>query len=699
MTRFGWTLALLVAATGLLIQIATALWPGYGVVLWIHLALGWALLVAAGPALWLHLRRTKSGWRRGLAVVGIVTLCAIPSVGGLDAPHGRELLEHLGVVAADLAAGQRVEPYYVTAPLSLVVLTVLAVLTGIGGVLAPVQGRRSARWSGACLTLLLGWAIGTAAAQEIVGRDSLFLAISAHSVTGGAAVVALLLHVLSSRLWKREAPTRRARTVLALGLLTLGGAMLGLHRFENVRAHRDKADAADVALASTPATADERASAIRGERATLPLDHLRDSLSCGEASCHPDVTHEWRGSAHRFAASNRFYRAAVDDLVERRSLEDAVLCANCHDPDRVLSGRVHEYADGVPSDGSDGVSCLACHGMVDGEVGGGAFTVAAGAPAYRGLLGQDALARDPRRHDQVLGVGDFVLGEGPCRACHKVELGPDHGLASTITLQDTLLDGPPPSDDVAFCERCHLGVARRSFDRYRHDMAGINADLAHYVDHLQPEDRAAIDDVAERALQMAGAVPWINILSDDWPPAAPPAPSDLRVGDPTLRALDLSLESAIEDEQLRLDFTLTNQRIGHAFPAGPLDLNEVWLEVLVMDLNWSGLYYRGNILRGRVDMPVATLGAREVDASGATIPRHRILEIAEVVDKRVVPLGGSVTDTLEVALTEGIVWPLEVRARWLFRRANPEFTAFALGKGETLPAYEVAAVHAFIEAP
>lgn len=261
------------------------------------------------------------------------------------------------------------------------------------------------------------------------------------------------------------------------------------------------------------------------------------------------------------------------------------------------------------------------------------------------------------------------------------------------------MDGPAPHDDVAFCERCHLGVARRPFDRYRHDMAGINADLEHYVGPLEGEDRAAVEAVAERARQMAGAVPWVNILSEDWPPPAPPSPSDLRVGDPSLRALDLTLESRVEGGQLHLDLTLTNQRIGHGFPAGPFDLQEVWLQLLVMDAHWRGLDHGGNVLNGRVDLPRARLGARELDAAGEPIQRHRILDLAEVADKRVVPLGGSVTDRFSYPLYPGIAFPIEVRARWLFRRANPDFTAFALGEGETLPVWELASVHAFVEEP
>lgn len=692
MLRLAWILCLAVVATGLVVLAAAPTSAGRHPALLLHWGAGWGLVLAGGPALWRHLRATKSPWQRPAAALILVAACAMASIGGLDAPHDRGLIEHLATTYGDLLAGRPVVPYFAFAPVALLLLGTVAVLSGLGGIVAPVRGRRSARWSGLCVTLLVAWACGTAIAQPWVGRDSIFLAISAHSATGSAAAVALALHVLSSRLWKREAPTPRARAALALGLLVAGGAMAGAHRVNDVRAHRDRTQAPGVFVARTPADAAERAASLTDAWEHLPTGALRDSLSCGEAACHPDVTAEWRGSVHRFSASNRLYRAAVDDLLPRGGLEAVALCAGCHDPERALTGRLGDYAGGAPAGGSDGVSCLVCHGMIASPPtpGNGVFTLAAGPTAYGGWLGRRALGLDPRHHDHVLGVGDFVLSEGPCRACHRLELGPDHGLADSIVLQNTLLDGPAPSDAVAFCERCHLGVARRAFDRYRHETPGIHLDLAATLEGLSPEDESAVAAVHERTLLMAGAAAWMPIQGPAWPPPAPPAPPDLRVGDPTLRALDLQIAGRIDGGRLHLSAVLTNQRIGHPFPAGPLDLQQVWLELRVADAAGRVLHHVGALEGGRIQGTPPRLGGREVDAAGRDIEHHRLLDLAAVVDKRILPLGGTVEDVVEVPVPDDAVFPLDVRARWLFRRANPGFTAWAMD-GAVLPAWELAA--------
>ena len=74
------------------------------------------------------------------------------------------------------------------------------------------------------------------------------------------------------------------------------------------------------------------------------------------------------------------------------------------------------------------------------------------------------------------------------------------------------------------------------------------------------------------------------------------------------------------------------------------------------------------------------------------------------VEKRVLHLGEAVRDRLEVPLPEQVAYPLDVRARWLFRRANPSFARWALGgdefgTGSPLPAHELVAWRGSVAAP
>lgn len=705
MVRLAWILTVAVAATGLALLVASAIAPGYVGVLWLHWALGWALLAVGLPALVLHLRATKSGLGVPLLLVAVVAICALPAINGVDAPDQTALLGYLLDVYGKALSGRDVLVQHVVSPTALLALVVVTVTTGVGGLLAPVQGRRSARWSGACIAVLVTWATATGAAQAWVHRDSLFLAISAHSATGGAAIVALGLHVLSSRLWKREAPTRRARAVLALALFGLGSSLFAVHRAETVAAHKNREDAAGASVARIPSTPEERiASTEGGDWFHLDPAVLRDSTSCAASGCHPDITDEWGGSSHRFAASNALYRAAVDELVTRRGLADAVFCAGCHDPERVLTGRMDEYVDGVPDGGSDGVSCLVCHGMIDAEgdpPSNGAFTVAAAPPAYpdHDPQGRRILRLDPRRHDQLLGVDRFVISPTPCKACHRLELGPAQGHLARHVLQNQALDAWEPGAEEVVCEECHLDVTLRDFDQYRHEMVGINADLALYGGAAAEADADRVAAVAKHAARQAGSVPWQPIDAAGWPQEPPPPPDQVRPGEGSPpRALGLTLEGRRAGGSLELRAELVNQRIGHAFPSGPFDLQQVWLELRVSDAAGAVLIHEGALdAQGHLVGTPRRLGARELGPDGQELRHHRLFELTAVRDKRVLPLGGAVEDAFSVPLPPESVGPWDVRARWLFRRVNPRFSRWAMGEESApFPVWEVASARAEI---
>ena len=703
MLRVAWLIACVVAISGLLVLIAGVLWPGYFVVLWLHWLAGWGLLGVVLPALVLHLKKTDSSLLAPFLLLALVAVAALPAISGVDAPDESDLLPFLLDTYGRALTGRDVLMQHVIAPTALAALLIVTITTGVGGLLAPVQGRRSARWSGLCITVLAAWALATGAWQPWVQRDTLFLATSAHTATGLAALVALSLHVLSSRLWKREAPTPRARLALAAALVGIGGTMVAIHRAETVAAHKDREHAAGMQTSRIPATPEELEASVQPTGwKHLGVEVLRDSMSCGDARCHPDITDEWAGSPHRFSGRNRLYQAAVDDLLLGGSLAQASFCAGCHDPERVLTGRMAEYIGGVPDGGSDGVSCLVCHTMVqaDGErPANGAFRVAAAADGYPwgGELARRNLLLDPRRHDQVLGVNLFVISPRPCKVCHRVVLGPDLGFAKTHVLQDTSLAPWDPGADSIVCEECHVDVMDRSFDQYRHEMVGINADLASYVDGLGPEDEARVAAVRLEALRQAGAVAWMPIEAPQWP-AEPPVPPDMvRPGEiAPPRALALALEATREGDELVVAARLRNQRIGHTFPSGPPDLQEVWLEVRVTQ-GERVLHHVGDLdEQGRISGAPPWLGARELDASGAPIQKHRLFELAEVVDKRVLRLGGVVEDVLRIPLDPEVDEPVQIRARWLFRRCNPDFSGWAMPGRPVFATWELASATALL---
>ena len=156
--------------------------------------------------------------------------------------------------------------------------------------------------------------------------------------------------------------------------------------------------------------------------------------------------------------------------------------------------------------------------------------------------------------------------------------------------------------------------------------------------------------------------------------------------------IGLTLEAYPEDGgRLDLRARTLNISIGHQFPAGPFDLHQVWLEVYVADASGTVLHHEGGLDdRGRNLGEPRKLGADELDADGHHIEKHSIFEVEDIVNRRVLWSDILKVD-FDLAIPPDAQLPLEVRARWLFRRAPPEFAEWALGVDDSpLPAHELA---------
>jgi hypothetical protein len=100
----------------------------------------------------------------------------------------------------------------------------------------------------------------------------------------------------------------------------------------------------------------------------------------------------------------------------------------------------------------------------------------------------------------------------------------------------------------------------------------------------------------------------------------------------------------------------------------------------------------------RVDPEAHRLGAVELGRDGRRLAHHRLWDLAEVVDKRQVPMGASVTDTYEIPLPAAS-GPLTVEVWWRFRRANQDFVDWVFDDdGTTFPVHELAAARVEVAA-
>lgn len=683
----AWVVLIVSTLTGVALFVGPVGAPGYFGLIGLHQWVSLALLLLAPLALARHLVHTgsKAGWTGAMILAGGLLAVPVPyllilPVEEHDAGPVSFLAHSLGALLdGDLGAA-----YPAIAGLSLLALVALSTVLTVVGLTSRVRERDASRRTGLALTLLVAWAWFSGVLLFFEGVRTLRSAQMFHSFCGCWTAGVLLVHLAA----RRAATARMPRVaVAAFGLLWLVafGVIWGVWT-------RAQGSRYELEVYRTPATPEEWAASIDPTSDWPRVDEARlaGSTSCGAAGCHVQVLEQWRGSPHRFSASNAFYRAAVDELVVEMGMEVAVLCAGCHDPVRALAGTVAQaYEGGVPEE-SEGVSCVACHaiiGLQSTPPSNGLYRIGLEASYPADPEGRNqAIGRDARRHQTVFASTEAVYSNAPCRVCHRV-------AHNGIVLQEADMPGADDPDPPQKCRECHL--TPEGPITYGHSMAGINADLPLYASGIHPDERPAMETQVVRAMANAGLRARIP-LAGSWAPQEPGGSID-----------ELRVVPSLADGALSLAFTTTRGfelEGGHSFPSGPADLNQVWLEVLVRDAEGALLHHVGDLDEGgRIVGTPPRLGARPLAADGSPVEHHRVLLVTDVVDVKLlasVPPGDQQAHRVELVLPEDAAFPLEVRARWLHRRTNPDFAEWALKVSTSpIPTRELAGVEVPVPAP
>jgi hypothetical protein len=700
-------LFLLVLATGLFIWWVDLFTAGYFPTIQVHIFLGIALAVLAPFALAFHLRNTRSPVVKSVlspivvlsVPVGLAFLAHQLAVPGKSALYGDEpltlqtLLSRLSVslFGFDSGDGAFVGGSAAVAMVFLVVTAAVAV---------AVRSRdpgTTVRWAGVLLTVATYLAVGSGALAWLGRGDSRFAAAAMHSALGLCCLLLLAAHFRAPRLL-----LGRFLSVVLVLLLGAGLALLwdDSYFIEHVVGSEPDDIVEHWKVRSMGAAMDGGPFGP-----LLDADQLNGSASCGEAGCHPAITAQWQGSAHRFAADNDLYRKVIDLLVVERGAAAAEFCAACHDPVRALAGTVEaDYRDGAPPPG-EGVSCSVCHGVVGlpRTVANGHLAVREPRP-YPGDKEQrnTRIGLDPRFHRQNVVTQGVTFSGHTCGACHRLLVGPTMGAAIHATVQnsydpttvpaslsevDSLQDLGP---EVA-CSACHMPITtalpRGSAHQYDHHFAGINLDLPDYARHPDASVEALAATRARVVAMIKGRLPD----GSPFPSSGQLGLEEVKSRRPGILDLTAGLEGGSE-AGVALVVRSTSSRIGHAFPIGPFDLREVWQEVTVRDQRGELLLHRGALgADGEVDPGAHRLGARELGRDGLPLKRHRLWDLAGIEDKRLVPTLGTVADTYPLVLPADTTGPLKVEVTWKMRRTRPEFSRWVYGEeGRSFPVHEVA---------
>ncbi len=430
---------------------------------------------------------------------------------------------------------------------------------------------------------------------------------------------------------------------------------------------------------------------------------LAGSESCGRSGCHKEIYAEWSVSAHRYSAMDPAFQKVQAVMGEQNGPESTRYCGGCHDPISLFSGTKNIFTKDLTSRAGykEGVSCVSCHAIKETDVKGNAayvmtqprrylFELAGGAAPQ--AMSDFLIRAYPRQHVQSLQHKLFKSPEF-CAACHKQFIDEEINHVGWVQLQNQYDNwrksrwnhGKDPRKTIE-CRECHMPL------QASHD-PGDGDDLDYNRSPGDGKHRShrflGANQFIPLALKLPGAQEQAR-LTEKWLRGEidiPEIADKWRKG-PAIPVEVTAPPSARPGAPITILTVLTNNKAGHDFPTGPLDIIQAWVELTVTDQADRVVFQSGQRDSANFIAPGSfMLKAEPVDQNGNLIDRHNLWEMVGVRYRRSLFPGFSDQQKFTFPCPGAHVTELHVTARLMYRKADQYLLNFLFGKesGITAP--------------
>ncbi len=377
---------------------------------------------------------------------------------------------------------------------------------------------------------------------------------------------------------------------------------------------------------------------------------LSGSEACGSSGCHTQILEEWTPSAHRYSSSDLAFQAVQDLLYKDLGPEGTRYCAGCHDPIALFSGSKNVNVDGLTSPGADeGISCISCHSILRTDVRGNADYTITQVRRYIGehktgrfnkLLSDFLIRAYPQQHKSSFTKPMYKTAEF-CAACHKQFIDEEVNQFGWVQLQnqyDNWKESRWHNEDdqrkTINCRECHMPLVN-STDPSAGDVVDFNRN-ANDGKHRSHRFLAS-NQVMPLLLNLPGSKEHVA-LTEKWLQGKIEIPeiADRWVSGPVIRLELNTPRVAKPGADIKLQMILTNNKTGHGFPTGPMDIIRSWIELTVTDDKGNLIYEHGKQdADGHMSPDAVIFKAEGIDREGNTIDRHNLWEMVGAKYKRV----------------------------------------------------------------
>ncbi|MFV1958256.1 MAG: multiheme c-type cytochrome, partial [Planctomycetota bacterium] len=511
-----------------------------------------------------------------------------------------------------------------------------------------------------------------------------------------------LLYVLHRALGPRPPPACRVGALAAAP--PAGGLLSALLGPRGAGPPARDADGGVSPFAPSRATT---ASGTELENAHAP----RDSASCGR--CHRRITEDWARSAHRHASfTNPFYRGTVLAMRERYAPEDLQFCAGCHDPALLFTGKMRSPELDVDDDpdAQVGIACVVCHAMERRDLLGNGGYVLGERAVYPWEGSENASLRslhdfllraNPEAHRKTLRPAD--VGRATfCSVCHKAEIPKSLNQWRWFRAQDeydawddsgvswgSIRSFHHPSRPRA-CQDCHMPRVRDPQDPTADASGTVRSHLFAAANTALPHLRGdeALVEETRRFLRRACRVHIEAVELAGLEAGTPP-----RRFAPARRALDAVRPGQVIEVQV----LVRNVGVGHGFPGGTTDSNEVWLAFEARVGDAPPFFRSGGVdeASGRVDETAEFYRSYLLDGEGRRVVSRIGPDVRTRLYVRRIPPGAADVVRYRFRVPEGAKGRLGVRAVLRYRKFMRPYVDFLFPEGhEPLPIVDLAEAEA-----
>ena len=373
---------------------------------------------------------------------------------------------------------------------------------------------------------------------------------------------------------------------------------------------------------------------------------LGGSKSCTSSGCHAEIGKEWEASAHRYSAMDPAFRKVQHAMAVEKGPESTRYCGGCHDPISLFSGskNLDDKTLTNPIGLDEGISCVTCHSITKVDVKGNAeYQISRHQPYMfeekKGTTAKvlsDFLIRAYPKHHLESFQRTMLKTPEFCGSCHKQFIDKQVNGVGWVQLQNQYDNWrkshwniPHQPFKTIECRECHMPLMA-TYDPGNGDSLDYNRtpnDHKHRSHRflggnqimptlLNLPDGKEQSELVEKWLKGEIQIPEIE---DKWH-NGPVIPVQVHV--------PVSIHPG---QTVPVDVTVTNNKAGHNFPTGPLDLIQAWIELTVKDRQGNVVYSSGVLDKNHFIPPGSFIyRAEPVDQYNSVIDKHNLWELVGV---------------------------------------------------------------------